>query len=40
MDAIVGDAQAAGMSPEALDELDREIAPTIEDLYNRTWWGR
>jgi hypothetical protein len=40
MDAIVGDAQAAGMSPAALDELDREISPIIEDLYNRTWWGR
>ena len=40
MDAIVGDAQAAGMSPAALDELDRELSPIIEDLYNRTWWGR
>jgi len=40
MDAIVGDAQAAGMSPAALDELDREISPIIEDLSNRTWWGR
>jgi len=40
MDAIVADAKSAGMNTASFGELDSEISPMIEDLYNRTWWGR
>jgi hypothetical protein len=41
MQAIVGDAQAAGLSPESLDALDHAIrVEMIDDLYDLTIWGR
>jgi len=41
MQAIVADAQTAGLSSDSLDTLANEISvEMIEDLYNLTVWGR
>jgi hypothetical protein len=40
MNSIFTQAQAAGLSRESLNELDEEMRPMIDDLYNQTWYGR
>jgi hypothetical protein len=40
MNAIVADANAAGLSSADMNALDAEASPLIEDLYRRTLYGR
>lgn len=40
MDAIVADATSAGLTMASFNELEGEVAPMIEELYNQTLWGR
>jgi hypothetical protein len=40
MNNVFTQAQAASLSRESLDELDEEMRPMIDELYNHTWYGR
>jgi hypothetical protein len=40
MDKIYNQAQSAGINSATLDELDSELSPMINDLYDQTWFGR
>lgn len=40
VNAIVADANAAGLSSADMNALDAEASPLIDDLYNRTLYGR